>query len=290
MAKEGVKLLDGKKVAEKVHQELKEKILSLKKSRPPGLAAVLVGDDEASHIYVGRKEKAAKVVGMYSEVHRLPKSVSEEELLKLIQFLNDSKKIDGILVQLPLPAHIPSDLILKSVSAEKDVDGFHPINLGKLLMGAPSFIPCTPKGIMKMFHEYRIDVSGKKAVVIGRSLIVGKPMSLLLLQANATVTICHSKTKDLENECKTADIIIAAAGKPKLVKKTFVKPGAVVVDVGIHRMDDHLVGDVDFDEVKEVAGYLTPVPGGVGPMTIAMLLENTWESFEQRQTKREAAQ
>lgn len=279
------KLIDGKKAAQKVEETLKTKIAGQKNRRPPGLAAVLVGDDEASHIYVGRKEKAAKAIGLYSEVHRLPKSVTEQELLKLIHFLNDSKKIDGILIQLPLPPHIPSDLILQSVSVEKDVDGFHPHNLGRLFAGNPLFIPCTPKGIMKLFHEYKIDLSGKKAVVIGRSLIVGKPMAILLLQANATVTICHSKTKNLEDECRAADILVAAAGQARLIKKSFVKPGAVVIDVGIHRLDGELVGDVDFEEVKEVSGYLTPVPGGVGPMTIAMLLENTWESFGRRETR-----
>lgn len=280
------KLIDGKKAAEKVERALKEKIDSLKKQRLPGLAAVLVGDNEASHIYVGRKEKAAKAIGIYSEVHRLPKSVTEQELLKLIHFLNDSKKIDGILVQLPLPPHIPTELILQSVSVEKDVDGFHPHNLGRLFAGNPLFIPCTPKGIMKLLHEYKIDVSGKKAVVIGRSLIVGKPMAILLLQANATVTICHSKTADLQDECRTADILVVAAGQAKLIKKSFVKPGAVVIDVGIHRVEGELVGDVDFEDVKEISGYLTPVPGGVGPMTIAMLLENTWESFERKKDPR----
>jgi len=216
---------------------------------------------------------------MYSEVHRLPRAASEKEILSLIQFLNESPKIHGILVQMPLPPHIQTQFILNAVSPHKDVDGFHPFNLGRLMMGDPLFIPCTPQGIMELLKEYHIDVAGKKAVVVGRSLIVGKPMAHLLLSQNATVTICHSKTKNLEEECQTADILIAAIGQPHFIKNSFVKKGAVVVDVGMNRLKDKIVGDVDFDTVQEKVSYITPVPGGIGPMTIAMLLKNTYKAF-----------
>lgn len=277
-----VAILDGEKTAQKVRAELKQKISSHVKKGMPGLAAVLVGDNSASHVYVNRKEKALKETGFYSEIHRLSAHVSENELLNLIDKLNTSPVIDGILIQLPLPAHISQSKILYAVSPQKDVDGFHPNNLGRLVSGDPLFIPCTPKGILTLLRENHIEISGKKAVVVGRSLIVGKPMALLLLQENATVTLCHSKTKELEKECRRADILVVAAGKPQFIKSSFIKDGAVIVDVGIHRQKNKLVGDVDFDEAKQKASYITPVPGGVGPMTIAMLLQNTWESFLRR--------
>ena len=271
-------LLDGKKLSQKIISQLKEDIQKLKKL-PPGLAVILVGDNPASKIYVSKKEKTAKELGMYSEVHRLPRAASEKEILSLIQFLNESPKIHGILVQMPLPPHIQTQFILNAVSPHKDVDGFHPFNLGRLMMGDPLFIPCTPQGIMELLKEYHIDVAGKKAVVVGRSLIVGKPMAHLLLSQNATVTICHSKTKNLEEECQTADILIAAIGQPHFIKNSLVKKGAVVVDVGMNRLKDKIVGDVDFDTVQEKVSYITPVPGGIGPMTIAMLLKNTYKAF-----------
>lgn len=270
-------LLDGKKLSQKILHTLKEEIHGEKR---PGLAVVLVGDNPASKVYVAKKEKTAKEVGMYSEVHKLPSSASEKEVLDVIQYLNKSSKIHGILVQLPLPPHIETQTILEAVLPSKDVDGFHPFNLGYLLAGSPQFVPCTPLGVMELLKEYKIDLSGKKAVVLGRSLIVGRPMAHLLLNQNATVTICHSKTQHIEAECQTADILIAAIGKAHFVKSSFVKKGAVVVDVGINRLNEKLVGDVDFEQVKEKTSYITPVPGGVGPMTIAMLLKNTLIAFK----------
>lgn len=275
-------LLDGTKIAEKIRAKLKQALLKYPKNHRPGLAAVLVGDNPASKIYVGRKEKALQEVGFYSEVHHVDSRIKEIELLSLIQRLNESSKIDGILVQLPLPLHINPSKILYSVAPEKDVDGFHPHNLGHLVSGDPIFIPCTPKGILTLLKSSSIEISGKKTVVVGRSLIVGKPMALLLLQENATVTICHSKTKNLQEECLVADILIVAIGKAGFIKSSFVKSGAVVVDVGIHRQNNKLIGDVDFDKVRKKAAFITPVPGGVGPMTIAMLLQNTWESYLRR--------
>lgn len=272
-------LLDGKKLSQKILEQLRKQVMQLKKG-VPGLAVVLVGDNPASQIYVSKKEKTAKDIGMYSEVHRLPAAASEKEVLDIIQYLNQSSKIHGILVQLPLPSHMQTQTILNAVSPSKDVDGFHPSNLGRLLMGDPLFVPCTPSGVMEILKEYKIDVSGKKAVVVGRSLIVGKPMAQLLLNQNATVTICHSKTQNLEAECQTADILVAAIGKVHFIKNSFVKKGAVVVDVGINRLNGKLVGDVDFENVKEKTSYITPVPGGVGPMTIALLLKNTLHSFK----------
>ncbi len=275
-------LLDGKKTADKILAAVQAQVLSLKHGAP-GLAVVLVGDDPASQIYVSKKEKMAKKIGMVSEAHRLPKNIEEKKVLELIDYLNKSPKIHGILVQLPLPAHIQSQTILNAVSPEKDVDGFHPFNLGRLLMGDPLFVPCTPQGVMELFKEYKIELSGKKAVVLGRSLIVGKPMALLMMAQNATVTICHSKTQHLDQECQTADILVSAMGKPHFVKNSFVKDGAVVVDVGINRIGDKLVGDVDFENVQSKASYITPVPGGVGPMTIALLMKNTLKAYERLQ-------
>ena len=272
-------LLDGKKLSEKICATLKSKIEKLK-GKKPGLAVILVGDNPASQIYVSKKEKTAKAFGFYSEVHRLAATSEEKEILNLIKYLNDSPKIHGILIQLPLPAHIQTQAILNAVSPLKDVDGFHPLNLGRLFIGNPLFIPCTPQGIMELLKEYKIELSGKHAVILGRSLIVGKPLAHLLLSQNATVTICHSKTKNLEEICQRADILVSAMGKPHFIKNSFVKEGAIVVDVGINRLNKKIVGDIDFDAVYKKTSFITPVPGGVGPMTIALLLQNTFKSFE----------
>jgi len=272
-------LLDGKKLSQKICATLKSKIEKLK-GKKPGLAVILIGGHLASQIYVAKKEKTAKEIGFYSEVHRLAATSEEKEILNLIQYLNESSKIHGILVQLPLPTHIRTQTILNAVSPLKDVDGFHPLNLGRLLIGDPLFIPCTPQGVMELLKEYRIDLSGKHAVIVGRSLIVGKPLAHLLLSQNATVTICHSKTQNLEEMCQSADILISAIGKPHFIKNSFVKEGAIVVDVGINRLNNKTVGDIDFDAVSKKASFITPVPGGVGPMTIALLLQNTFKSFE----------
>ena len=272
-----------KLVSASIREKIKEKTKAIKDkySRVPGLAAVLVGEDPASQIYVRNKRKSCEDVGIYSEEHKLPESTTQDELLELINKLNNDKKINGILVQLPLPKHIDDSLILNSVSSEKDVDGFHPINAGYLFEGKPQFIPCTPHGIIKMLEFYDIDIEGKNAVVLGRSNIVGKPAAILLLQKNATVTICHSRTKNLEDVLKEADIIVAAIGRAHFVKKEMVKEGAIVIDVGINRLDTgKLAGDVDFEAVKKISGFITPVPGGVGPMTITMLLWNTLTSLE----------
>ena len=277
------KIIDGKLVSASIREKIKEKTKDIKDkySRVPGLAAVLVGEDPASQIYVRNKRKSCEDVGIYSEEHKLPESTTQDELLELINKLNNDKKINGILVQLPLPKHIDDSLILNSVSSEKDVDGFHPINAGYLFEGKPQFIPCTPHGIIKMLEFYDIDIEGKNAVVLGRSNIVGKPAAILLLQKNATVTICHSRTKNLEDVLKEADIIVAAIGRAHFVKKEMVKEGAIVIDVGINRLDTgKLAGDVDFEAVKKISGFITPVPGGVGPMTITMLLWNTLTSLE----------
>ena len=277
------KIIDGKLVSASIREKIKEKTKAIKNkySRVPGLAAVLVGEDPASQIYVRNKRKSCEDVGIYSEEHKLPESTTQDELLELINKLNNDKKINGILVQLPLPKHIDDSLILNSVSSEKDVDGFHPINAGYLFEGKPQFIPCTPHGIIKMLEFYDIDIEGKNAVVLGRSNIVGKPAAILLLQKNATVTICHSRTKNLEDVLKEADIIVAAIGRAHFVKKEMVKEGAIVIDVGINRLDTgKLAGDVDFEAVKKISGFITPVPGGVGPMTITMLLWNTLTSLE----------
>jgi methylenetetrahydrofolate dehydrogenase (NADP+)/methenyltetrahydrofolate cyclohydrolase len=276
------KIIDGKAMAMEIRQEIKKQVEELaQKNIKPGLAVVLVGNDPASQIYVRGKEKACSEVGIASETIRLPEDTSESELLNLISKLNSRQDIHGILVQLPLPKHIDSDKIIRSIAPEKDVDGFHPINVGKLALGLPGVKPCTPYGCLKMLKKYEIAIEGKKAVVIGRSNIVGKPVALMLLQENATVSICHSRTKDLSEYTKEADILIAAAGKPFLIKTDMVKPGAAVIDVGQNKLPDgQLVGDVDFPGVSQVAGWITPVPGGVGPMTITMLLYNTLESVK----------
>lgn len=274
-------IIDGKAISQKIRSEVKAatEILIKEKGVTPGLAVVLVGDNPASKVYVGSKEKACVEMGFYSEKHVLPVTASQDELLKLIDKLNKDKNIHGILVQLPLPKQINEDLVLEAISPEKDVDGFHPYNVGRLAVGKPLFQPCTPYGMMKMLEYSNISVEGKHAVIIGRSNIVGKPIALMLLQKSATVTICHSKTKDLKAEVKRADIVVAAIGKPEFVTGDMLKEGAVVLDVGINRLESgKLVGDVDFASAEKVASAITPVPGGVGPMTIAMLMYNTLES------------
>jgi methylenetetrahydrofolate dehydrogenase (NADP+)/methenyltetrahydrofolate cyclohydrolase len=276
-------IIDGKALALSLREEIAQEVSALEKDSgiKPGLAAVLVGDDPASAVYVRNKKIACEKAGLYPQEHILPVSTTQEALLALIHKLNADPKIHGILVQLPLPSHIESRLILQAVSSEKDADGFHPINVGRLVAGDLVFVPCTPKGVIHMIDSTGLDIAGKRAVVIGRSNIVGKPVAMLLLHRHATVTICHSRTKDLPSVVRGADIVIAAIGKPFFVTPDMVKEGAVVIDVGINRLaDGKLVGDVDFDRVKERAGWITPVPGGVGPMTIAMLLQNTLESAQ----------
>ena len=272
-----MKILDGKAVSLKVKESVKVRADELKKfGIEPTLAVVLVGEDKASQTYVRAKEKACNEYGIKSVAHRLSENTTQNELLALINVLNLDDSIHGILVQLPLPKHIDTNVVLAAIDPRKDVDGFHAVNVGKLVSGLDGFVPCTPLGVMEILKEYGIDVAGLNAVVIGRSNIVGKPMANLLLNASATVTVTHSKTKNLKEICKNADLIVAAIGKPFFLKVDMVKDGAVVVDVGINRLDDgRLVGDVDFDEVAPKCSYITPVPGGVGPMTIAMLLNNT---------------
>lgn len=274
-------LIDGKVVSQSVRDEVAELASKLKQDTGivPGLAAVLVGDDAASEIYVRNKRKACEKVGIYSEEHKLPAETTEEQLLGLVNKLNEDTKIHGILVQLPLPGHINETKILRTVSPLKDVDGFHPYNVGLLVEGNPRFVSCTPGGIIKMLDFYNIDIKGKDVVVVGRSNIVGKPVSMLLLHRHGTVTICHSRTKDLKEVTVRADILVVAIGRANFITADMVKDGAVVIDVGINRKDDgKLTGDVDFEAVSEKASFITPVPGGVGPMTIAMLLYNTYLS------------
>ncbi|MCM3788385.1 bifunctional methylenetetrahydrofolate dehydrogenase/methenyltetrahydrofolate cyclohydrolase FolD [Domibacillus indicus] len=273
-------IIDGKAIAKDIRTELKEEIDAMKAAgTTPGLAVVIVGDDPASHTYVNSKEKSSKEIGIYSEVHRFPADFTEEALLEKVDELNRDKNIHGILVQLPLPKHISEDKVIDAISPEKDVDGFHPVNVGKMVIGKDSFYSCTPYGIMKMLEKEHISLEGKHVVVIGRSNIVGKPAALLSLMNNATVTICHSRTKDLATITRQADVVIAAVGIPNYVTADHLKPGAVVIDVGINRNEEgKLCGDVDFNSAKEVAGAITPVPGGVGPMTITMLLYNTVKS------------
>ena len=272
-----MKILDGKAVSLKVKESVKVRAEELKKfGVEPTLAVILVGEDKASQTYVRAKEKACNEYGIKSVAHRLSENTTQAELLALINVLNLDDSIHGILVQLPLPKHIDTNTVLATIDPTKDVDGFHAVNVGKLVSGLDGFVPCTPLGVMEILKEYGIDVAGLNAVVIGRSNIVGKPMANLLLNASATVTVTHSKTKNLKEICKNADLIVAAIGKPFFLKADMVKDGAVVVDVGINRLDDgRLVGDVDFEEVAPKCSYITPVPGGVGPMTIAMLLNNT---------------
>jgi methylenetetrahydrofolate dehydrogenase (NADP+) / methenyltetrahydrofolate cyclohydrolase len=289
-------ILDGKALSERVRHRLAETVNALKAAgrRPPGLAVVLVGENPASEVYVASKIKQTKAVGMISIEHRLPAGTSPGELLALVEALNRDESVDGILVQLPLPAHIDGERILTAIDPDKDVDGFHPLNAGKLAVGAKSLVPCTPRGCMALIREARTDLSGLHAVVVGRSNIVGKPVAQLLLQESCTVTIAHSRTADLPAVCRQADILVAAVGRPELVRGDWIKPGAVVIDVGINRVakpegGSRLVGDVDYAGAARVAGAITPVPGGVGPMTIACLLENTLDAYESRQAAYAAA-
>ena len=278
-------IIDGKKVAAELRKELKKKVTELKSTynAVPGLTVILVGEDPPSKIYVRNKEKSANEVGINSEVIKYPENVEEKVLLNKIIELNNNNNVSGILVQLPLPKHIDKRKVIATMNPRKDVDGFHPMNVGNLSSGYDSSIPCTPLGCYLLIKKIEKNLNGKHAVIIGRSNLNGKPMIQLLLKENCTVTITHSKTKDLRAECSRADIIIAAVGRPKLVKGDWVKKGAIVIDVGINKTDSGLVGDVDFDEVSKVAKAITPVPGGVGPMTIACLLNNTVECFKKTQ-------
>lgn len=278
------KIIDGKAIAEQVRKEIAADVSELKaKGTTPGLAVVLVGDDPASRIYVSMKEKACEKVGIYSDEHKLPAETSEEQLLALVDKLNRDERIDGILVQLPLPGHIDETKVLEAISPSKDVDGFHPYNVGRLVIGKPLFQSCTPYGIMKMLEFSGIDLTGKEVVVVGRSNIVGKPVALMCLARNATVTVCHSRTKDLPAQVRRADVLIAAIGRAEMIKGDWIKEGAVVIDVGVNRVGEKkLVGDVQFEEARKRASAITPVPGGVGPMTITMLLYNTVESSKRR--------
>lgn len=275
-------IIDGNALAKKIRLEIASRTSTLVgKGIKPGLAVLLVGEDPASQVYVRNKVKACEEAGMHSLLERLPADLSEDALLKRIHELNSDPSIHGILVQLPLPKHLNSHLVIESIAPEKDVDGFHVANAGALMIGAPLFRPCTPYGCMKMLESIDYPIKGARAVIVGASNIVGKPMAMLLLQAGATITICNSKTKDLTAHTKEADILVVATGRPKMITAEMVKPGAVVIDVGINRLDDgKLCGDVDFESVKTVASAITPVPGGVGPMTITMLLLNTLEAAE----------
>jgi len=269
-------IIDGKAISQAVKNRVGGEVAELvKKGITPGLAVIIVGADQASLVYVGSKKRACSALGMYSEEHALPETISQEELLALVECLNNRSDINGILCQLPLPKHLDEKSIINAISPEKDVDAFHPTNVGRIMIGDFDFLPCTPAGIMEMLAASNIDVSGKHCVVIGRSNIVGKPMAMLMLHKNATVTICHSKTQNLAEICRQADILVAAVGRARFVTADMVKPGAVVIDVGMNRLDGKLCGDVDFDEVSRVCSAITPVPGGVGPMTIAMLMQNT---------------
>ena len=270
------KIIDGKVISAAVKERVKNEVAELKsKGITVGLAVIIVGEDPASKVYVANKKKACEALGIISEEYALPESTTQEELLALIDELNNKKSINGILCQLPLPRHLDEKLIINSILPEKDEDAFHPVNVGKIMIGDFDFVPCTPAGVMEMLAYEGIEVEGKNCVVIGRSNIVGKPMNMLLLHKNGTVTICHSRTKNLKEICAGADILVAAVGKAGFVTADMVKEGAVVIDVGINRVDGKLYGDVDFEAVKEKAAAITPVPGGVGPMTIAMLMQNT---------------
>ena len=273
------RIIDGKGIAQEIRAELAKKVGEMTaQGNQPGLAVVLVGDDPASAVYVRQKRRACEEIGIRSVIHRLPADISQQELLSLVEECNQDKSIHGILVQLPLPDGLNEEEVIEAISPAKDVDGFHPINVGRLQIGKGGSIPCTPAGVVELVRRTGTPIEGKHVVVVGRSNIVGKPAATLFLQENATVTICHSRTKDVAAECRRADILVAAVGRPRLVKKDWIKPGAIVIDVGINRVDGKLLGDVDFDEVKDVAGAITPVPGGVGPMTIAMLMKATVEA------------
>ena len=275
-------IIDGKQISKDIKEELKEEVASLAaQGRKCCLAVIQVGNDPASSVYVGNKKKACAYVGIESLAYELPEETTEEELLTIIDKLNKDANVHGILCQLPLPKHINEDHVIKAISPKKDVDGFHPQNVGALVIGEKGFVSCTPAGLIQLLKRSNIEMDGKHCVVVGRSNIVGKPMSLLVLRENATVTICHSHTKNLKEICKEADILIVAIGKPQFIDKEYVKDGAVVIDVGIHRDENNkLCGDVKYDEVEPVASYITPVPGGVGPMTIAMLMHNCVEAMK----------
>ena len=273
-----MQIIDGKKVSAEVKEEVRQQTLKLKETHgiTSGLAVVIVGDDPASRVYVNNKKKACELVGFKSEEYALPAETTQQELLNLVETLNNKDDINGILVQLPLPKHLDDKAVIAAINPKKDVDAFHAVNVGKIMLGEYDFLPCTPAGVMEMLHSYNIEVSGKNCVVIGRSNIVGKPMAMLLLHENGTVTICHSRTKNLAEVTKQADILVAAVGRPKFVTADMVKDGAVVIDVGMDRDENgKLCGDVDFENVKDKCSYITPVPGGVGPMTIAILMKNT---------------
>ncbi|WP_214801000.1 MULTISPECIES: bifunctional methylenetetrahydrofolate dehydrogenase/methenyltetrahydrofolate cyclohydrolase FolD [unclassified Exiguobacterium] len=272
-------VIDGKEIAKSYRLKLKEEVARLKEQRiQPKLTVVLIGEDPASQSYVRGKEKAAQEIGMESDLIRLPAETSESELLQLIERLNADASVHGILVQLPLPEQIDESKVIFAISPDKDVDGFHPVSVGKMMIGEPTFLPCTPNGILHLVKEMNVPIQGSHVVVVGRSQIVGKPVGMLFLNESATVSYCHSKTANLSEVTRQADILIVAVGVPKLITADMVKPDAVVIDVGVNRVDGKLVGDVEFDSVKEVASMITPVPGGVGPMTITMLLHNTIEA------------
>ena len=284
-------LLDGKALSAKIKEEVKVEVTQIVKEKEitPGLAVILVGNDAASATYVASKAKACKEAGIYSVVHEMPETITQEELLETINLMNNNPKLDGILVQLPLPKHIDTTTVLEAINPLKDVDGFHPYNVGRMVSNLDSFLPATPFGVMRMFQEYGIELSGKNVCVIGSSDIVGKPMAALLTNAKATVTVCNSRTKDLSSHTKAADIVVIAVGVPHLLKADMLKDGTVVIDVGINRLDTgKLTGDADFEDCKSKCTHITPVPGGVGPMTIAMLLKNTIKAAklrEKRETK-----
>jgi methylenetetrahydrofolate dehydrogenase (NADP+)/methenyltetrahydrofolate cyclohydrolase len=279
-------VIDGKAISALVRQDLQGNITRLKAlGVTPGLAVVLVGDDPASRVYVNMKKKACAALGMYSEEHLLSADISQDELIDTIKALNADPKIHGILVQLPIPAHLDEDEVIETILPSKDVDGFHPINVGRLMIGKPTFVPCTPAGIIKLIKSTGVDIRGKNAAVVGRSNIVGKPAATLLLQEHATVTICHSRTRDLAAHCRNADILVVAVGRQEIIRGDMIKPGAIVIDVGTNKVEGRLLGDVAFEEAKETAGFITPVPGGVGPMTIAMLMTNTVRAAEMKSEK-----
>ncbi len=273
-------IIDGKEVSKKIKEEVRQDVLS--HGYTPCLLVIIVGDNPASQIYVSSKEKACKKAGIESKTIALPGNASQKELINEIVKANKDKSINGILIQLPLPSHMNAKEVIDAIDPEKDVDGLHVVNQGKLLLDEKGIVPCTPKGIMTLLDEYHVDLAGKNAVVIGRSMLVGKPIALLLLQRNATVTIAHSKTKNLKELCLNSDIIVAAVGKPKMITADMVKEGAVIIDVGINRLQDTIVGDVDFYNVSKIAYRITPVPGGVGPMTIASLLQNVVECYKKQ--------
>lgn len=275
------KIIDGKKISVQIKEELKEKVAKLKRDgKEITLAVIQVGNDEASTVYVGNKKKACEYIGIHSLSYELSEETTQDKLLELIEELNQKEEVHGILVQLPLPKHIDENAVIHAISPKKDVDGFHPQNVGALSIGESGFVSCTPAGIIQLLKRSGIEIAGKHCVVIGRSNIVGKPMAMLLLRENGTVTVCHSKTKDLAKLTKQADILVAAIGKPKFITKEYIKENAVVIDVGIHRMENKkLCGDVDYDDVIDKVSAITPVPGGVGPMTIAMLMYNCVESI-----------